>query len=200
MEHIACDVLVLGSGAAGLRAAISARKAGLDVLVLSRAGPGKATCTGLSAGVMGGADSSGAACNSQRTLKAGRGINQSVLAEILCEEAPARLGELIRWGIQAEVRDGILFAKGRPPMMGEQIAHCLIGKNKELGTRFMGNVMAIGLVMENGVAGLMGFARRSGSLSLLVPGQWFWQPVGPPHSIFATIIRGGCWGTGDLGD
>ncbi|MGO9020224.1 MAG: FAD-dependent oxidoreductase [Syntrophobacteraceae bacterium] len=54
MEHVACDVLVLGSGAAGLRAAISAREAGFDVLVLSRAGPGKSTCTGFSAGVMGG--------------------------------------------------------------------------------------------------------------------------------------------------
>jgi fumarate reductase (CoM/CoB) subunit A len=164
MEHIACDVLVLGSGAAGLRAAISVREAGLDVLVLSRAGPGKSTCTGFSAGVMGGADSSGAAGHLERTLKAGRGINQSVLAEILCEEAPARLGELMRWGIQAEVRHGFLFAKGRPPVMGEQIVRCLIGKNKELGTRFMGNLTATGLVMENGVAGLTGFARPSGEV------------------------------------
>ena len=164
MEHVACDVLVLGSGAAGLRAAISAREAGLDVLVLSRAEPGKSTCTGFSAGVMGGADSSGAGGHLERTLQAGRGINQSVLAEILCEEAPARLDELMRWGIQAEVRHGFLFAKGRPPVMGEQIVRCLIGKNRELGTRFMGNLWASGLVMENGVAGLTGFARQSGEL------------------------------------
>ncbi|MFZ0931997.1 MAG: FAD-binding protein [Syntrophobacteraceae bacterium] len=161
MEHVACDILVLGSGAAGLRASISAREAGLNVLVLSKGGPGKSTCTWFSAGVMGGADSSGAVAQLEATLQAGRGINQSGLAEILCEEAPERLDELMSWGIQAEVRHGFLFAKGRPPFMGEEIVNCLIRKNRELGTRFMGNVTATGLVIENGVAGLMGFARQS---------------------------------------
>ncbi len=162
MEHLACDVLVLGSGAAGLRAAISARQAGLDVLVLSRAAPGKSTCTGLSAGVMGGANSSAESGHLERTLRAGRGINQPDLAEILCAEAPARLGELMDWGIKAEVRNGFLFAKGRPPVMGEEIVHCLLRKNTELGTRFIGNFIATGLVLENGVAGLSGFIRQSG--------------------------------------
>jgi len=164
MEHVACDVLVLGSGAAGLRAAISAREAGLDVLVLSKAGPGKSTCTWLSVGAMGGADSSGTAGHLTRTLQAGRGINQPVLPEILCEEAPARLSELISWGIQAEVRHGFLFAKGHPPALGGEIVNCLIRKNRELGTRFMGDLTATGLVIENGVAGLMGFSRQSGEL------------------------------------
>jgi len=159
MEHFACDVLVLGSGAAGLRAAISAREAGLDTLVLSNAGPGKSTCTGLSGGVMRGAQSSEGPEHLERTLQAGRGINQSDLAEILCEEAPARLAELMRWGIRAEVRHEFLFAKGRPPVMGEEIVRCLISKNKELGTRFMGNLIATDLVVENGVAGVTGFAR-----------------------------------------
>ncbi len=164
MKHVACDVLVLGSGAASLRAAISAREAGLDVLVLSKAGPGKSTCTWLSGGAMGGADSSGTAGHLTRTLQAGRGINQPVLPEILCEEAPARLSELISWGIQAEVRHGFLFAKGHPPALGGEIVNCLIRKNRELGTRFMGDLTATGLVIENGVAGLIGFSRQSGEL------------------------------------
>jgi len=163
LEEFPCDVLVLGSGAAGLRAAISAREAGLDVLVLSTAAPGKSTCTGLSAGLMRGAGVPGEFLHLERTLEAGRGINQSDLAEILCEEAPARLDELIRWGMPAEVRDGFLFARGRPPVLGEEIVRCLIRKNNELGTRFMGNVIAVDLVMENGAAGLIGFERQSGA-------------------------------------
>ncbi|MGA2404591.1 MAG: FAD-binding protein, partial [Syntrophobacteraceae bacterium] len=162
MQQFACDVLVLGSGAAGLRAAISARQAGLDVLVLSKAAPGKATCTGFSGGVMRGAHSSGDPGHLESTLLAGRGINQAELAEILCEDAPARLNELMGWGIKAEVRDGFLFAKGRPPVMGEEIVRCLIRKNMELGTRFMGNLTAADLVMEKGVAGLIGFGQQSG--------------------------------------
>ena len=45
MEHIECDVLVVGSGAAGLRAAISAKQKDLDVCVISKQAPCKATCT-----------------------------------------------------------------------------------------------------------------------------------------------------------
>jgi succinate dehydrogenase/fumarate reductase flavoprotein subunit len=162
MQHFACDVLVLGSGAAGLRAAISAREAGLDVLVLSNAGPGKSTCTGLSGGAMRGARSSEGPEHLERTVQAGRGINQPDLAEILCEEAPARLDELMKWGIRAEVRYGFLFAKGRPPVMGEEIVRCLMSKNRELGTRFMGNLIATDLVVENGAAGVAGFTRAQG--------------------------------------
>ena len=45
MEHLSFDVLIVGSGAAGLRAAIAAREKGLAVGVVSKAAPGKATCT-----------------------------------------------------------------------------------------------------------------------------------------------------------
>ena len=131
-------------------------------MVLTKAAPGKATCTGLSGGVMRGAGGPGQSGNLERTLLAGRGINQSELAGILCEEAPARLNELMGWGIKAAVRDGFLFARGRPPVMGEEIVRCLIRKNMELGTRFMGKVTAADLVMENGVAGLIGFEQQSG--------------------------------------
>jgi succinate dehydrogenase/fumarate reductase flavoprotein subunit len=54
MEHVAFDVIVIGSGAAGFRAALSARTAGLSVGVVSKGNPGKSTCTGFSAGVMAG--------------------------------------------------------------------------------------------------------------------------------------------------
>lgn len=159
-----CDVLVLGSGAAGLRAAISAREAGLDVLVLSNAGPGKSTCTGLSGGVMRGARGPAGPEHLESTLQAGRGINQSELAEILCREAPARLAELMRWGIRAEELNEFLFAKGRPPVMGSEIVRCLISRNRELGTRFEGNMIATGLVVENGTAGVSCFSRAQGEM------------------------------------
>ncbi|MGO9691197.1 MAG: FAD-binding protein [Syntrophobacteraceae bacterium] len=162
MENVDCDVLVLGSGAAGLRAAISARETGLDVLVLSKSATGKSACTGLAGGVMRGSDSSGAPAHLELTLQAGRGINQPGLAEILSQEAPARLGELMKWGLKAEVRLGCMFAQGRPPIMGEEIVRCLIRKNRELGTRFMENLTPTGLVIENGVAGLTAFERKSG--------------------------------------
>ena len=103
MEQLSCDVLIIGSGGAGLRAAIDCREKGLDVCVISKASIGKGTSTILSAGVFAGTREGGAPENHLKsTLQAGRGINQRELVEILVEEGPARLRELVRWGIKAE--------------------------------------------------------------------------------------------------
>ncbi|UCH22872.1 MAG: FAD-binding protein [Deltaproteobacteria bacterium] len=89
MEQLSFDVLVVGSGAAGLRAAIAAREKGLEVCVISKATPGKSTCTLVSGGVFAatpeGASPEG---HMKRTLQAGRGINQKELVEILAAEGP----------------------------------------------------------------------------------------------------------------
>ena len=50
MDEYKTDVLVVGSGGAGLRAAIAAREEGCDVVVLSKCSPGLATCTAISNG------------------------------------------------------------------------------------------------------------------------------------------------------
>ena len=54
VEHLDCDVLVIGSGAAGMRAAIAARSMDCDVVVISKNSPGKGTCTILSGGFFAG--------------------------------------------------------------------------------------------------------------------------------------------------
>ncbi|MDR3557497.1 MAG: FAD-binding protein [Syntrophobacteraceae bacterium] len=158
MEIIDCDVLVAGSGAAGLRAAISAREAGLNVIVLSKGSPGKATCTGLSGGVIGGGGESAPSVQAhlERTLLAGRGINRRELAEVLCGDAPARNDELLRWGMKAEQREGYLYAQGRPPILGEEIVRCLLQKSLEMGARLIGKVTAVSLAVENGACELLG--------------------------------------------
>jgi L-aspartate oxidase len=155
MDHISFDVIVLGSGAAGLRAALSAREAGLSVGVVSKGNPGKSTCTGFSAGVMAGS-ASAAQRNThlQRTLTAGRGLNERELVEILIEEAPLRLNELLRWGIRADDLDGYLYAQGHPPALGMEIVRCLLKRNEALGTRFLGNLLVTDLQVRNGTAGL----------------------------------------------
>jgi len=75
--------LIIGSGAAGLRAAISTQGA-VDVFVVSKQSPGKASCTILSAGVFA-ATQEGASSDQhlKRTLQAGRGINQRELVKKL---------------------------------------------------------------------------------------------------------------------
>ncbi|MBW1780484.1 MAG: FAD-binding protein [Deltaproteobacteria bacterium] len=165
MEHISCDVLIIGSGAAGLRAAISAREAGLDVCVISKGLPGKATCTILSAGVFAGvAAPEHIASHIQTTLQAGRGINQKELVDILVSESPARLKELVEWGLRGEFHNGYLFTKGRAPVWGQQVVQCLLTRAKGLGVRFMGGMAVSQLKIVDGSSGLIAHS--------VVRGQW----------------------------
>ncbi len=50
MEVFGADIWVVGSGAAGLAAAIAARRQGMDVKVVGKARPGRGTATLLSGG------------------------------------------------------------------------------------------------------------------------------------------------------
>lgn len=151
MEHLSYDVLVVGSGAAGLRAAISAREKSLEVCVISKGKPGKGTCTFKSGGVFAGTrDGTSTDNHLRRTLKAGRGINQKELVEILVEEGPMRLKELMEWGIKAKLYHGYLFSSGRPPIWGEEIVRCLLIKSKALGIKLIGGLSVTNLKMEQG--------------------------------------------------
>ena len=80
IENISCDILVVGSGAAGLRAAIAAREKGLAVCVVSKGTPGKGTSTLLSGGVFAGTrEGVSTDRHLARTLQAGRGIDAKPL-------------------------------------------------------------------------------------------------------------------------
>jgi succinate dehydrogenase/fumarate reductase flavoprotein subunit len=157
------DVLVIGSGAAGLRAALAARERGARVTVLSKGSPGKGSATIMSGGVFAGsAPGEPAAEHLARTLQAGRGLNQAELVRVLVEEAPARLQEMIAWGIRADYRHGYLYSRGRAPVWGEEIVRCLVARNRAAGTEFVTGVIASGLRCVDGVSRLRGFRPDTG--------------------------------------
>jgi len=102
-ETYQTDVLVIGSGGAGCRAAIEAKKHGLDVIIVSKGLSFKSGCTTLAEGGYNAAfayvdvaDSTQA--HLEDTLKGGGYLNDPELARILVEEAPDRLTELESYG------------------------------------------------------------------------------------------------------
>ena len=153
METITRDVVVIGCGAAGLRAALEARVAGARTLALAKDAPGKGTCSILSGGVM--------ACSSEdesprehaaRTFTAGRGVNVPELVEALAGDAPMRLRELTGWGMKGSFEHGNMHAHGRAPVWGEEIVRCLLGRCRDEGVEFMGGGLAVRLLpREKGV-------------------------------------------------
>jgi succinate dehydrogenase/fumarate reductase flavoprotein subunit len=159
LEHLMCDVLVIGSGAAGLRAAIAAKEKGVDVLVISKASPGKGTCTVVSGGVFAAAqDKSSIDAHFDQTLRAGRGLNQKELVRVLVEEGPSRLEELVAWGIKADFHEGYLHSHGRAPIWGEEIIKCLYGKASGLGVRFLNGLLVTDIKARRRGMGLSAFS------------------------------------------
>src|SRR3990170_2149757 len=119
METITTDVLVIGGGAAGLRAAIAAREAGTDVLLVSKTPVGYANCSAISnAGIaveMGLRDPrDNPEAHVRDTIEGGRFINQRALVEALAERAPREIGEAQRLGIQFRTFEGAMFSSLTP--------------------------------------------------------------------------------------
>jgi len=105
-DVVDCHVLVIGSGGAGVRAAIEASQHG-DTVLVSKTIVGKGGCTTMAEGgynaVMREADSCG--IHIEDTLKGGAYLNDPELVRILAHEAPLRMGDLVKWGAVFDVTD-----------------------------------------------------------------------------------------------
>ena len=158
MEHFNCDVLVIGSGAAGVRAAIAAKSMNCDVAVISKGSPGKGTCTILSGGVFAGTPQGEPfETHLNQTLKAGRGINQLELVDTLVEEGPLRLKELVKWGIKGSFHRGNLISEGRPFIWGEEIINCLNHRGSTMGIRFLSRLLVVDLKIQPQKSGVLAY-------------------------------------------
>lgn len=101
LPQIFTDVLVIGAGVAGLRAAIEAGGHGADVIVLSKDAlrlTNTAWAQGGIAGVMREDDSSGS--HFDDTLAAGGGLCDEPAVRTVVERGPKLLRELMGWGMQ----------------------------------------------------------------------------------------------------
>ena len=98
-EH---DVLVIGAGGAGLRAALEALAQGVSVGVVSKSLLGKAHTVMAEGGIaaaMGNVDSAdGWKPHFQDTMRGGKMLNNWRMAQLHAQEAPERVRELERWG------------------------------------------------------------------------------------------------------
>jgi succinate dehydrogenase / fumarate reductase flavoprotein subunit len=109
----ACNVLVIGTGGAGLRAAIAARQAGVDVVVIGKRNRLDAH-TVLAAGginaVLGTVDPEDSwQQHFADTMREGYYLSDPRVVEIMTREAPAAINELADWGCPfARTSDGRL--------------------------------------------------------------------------------------------
>src|SRR6185436_10774292 len=101
-ETLDYDVLVIGAGGAGLRAAIEASAQGATVGVVSKSLLGKAHTVmaegGVAAALSNVDDRDSWRVHFADTMRGGAYVNQPRMAEIHAQQAPARVRELEAWG------------------------------------------------------------------------------------------------------
>src|SRR5277367_5698370 len=124
-EH---DVLVIGAGGAGLRAAIEASAAGLKVGLVCKSLLGKAhtvMAEGGMAASMGNVDDRDSwRVHFADTMRGGQYLNNPRMAELHAKEAPARVRELEAWGaVFDRTKDGKILQRNFGGHKYPRLAH-----------------------------------------------------------------------------
>jgi succinate dehydrogenase / fumarate reductase, flavoprotein subunit len=122
------DVLIVGAGGAGLRAAIEASAAGVKVGVVTKSLLGKAhtvMAEGGMAAAMGNVDDRDSwRVHFADTMRGGQYLNNPRMAELHAKEAPARVRELEAWGaVFDRTKDGKILQRNFGGHRYPRLAH-----------------------------------------------------------------------------
>lgn len=105
-SQFGADFLVIGSGVAGLRAALELSCEG-QVLILTKGHPLESNSSYAQGGVaVALSEEDDVSIHFTDTLKAGHGLCREEAVRVLVEEGPARIQELIRWGAKFDKAGG----------------------------------------------------------------------------------------------
>ena len=179
-EH---DVLVIGAGGAGLRAAVEASAAGVKVAVICKSLLGKAHTVmaegGIAAALADTDDRDNWQVHFADTMRGGQYVNSWRMAELHAKEAPARTRELEAWGALFDrTKDGRIlqrnFGGHRYPRLahvgdrtGLEMIRTLQDHGIHLGLDvFMEYTIVTLLKYRDRIAGAFGYDRERGRFHL----------------------------------
>jgi succinate dehydrogenase/fumarate reductase flavoprotein subunit len=167
-NHLITDVLVIGSGGAGMRAAISAHDDGANVMILSKgrlgvSGSTVTACADVSVdsnsitkllGFNGDIEDSKEQFAAD-TIKSGWGLNHKGLVDVFVDQAPQRVKELIDWGAKVEniaISPGHTYRRAII-IKGNNFAHTLARQVKlRPDIQVLEGVIALDIIVKDGCA------------------------------------------------
>jgi succinate dehydrogenase / fumarate reductase flavoprotein subunit len=184
-RRTAASVLVVGTGAAGLRAAIELAERGVQVLCVGKRRRDDAHTVLAAGGVnaaLGTMDPEDSwEQHAADTLREGYWLADPRSVELLCREAPAAIDELVRWGARfAREADGRLtqrfFGAHRyrrtcfaGDYTGREIQRTLVRRAADVGVATRDDIYVTRLLVHDGrVFGAYGFDLDDGSRRLIV--------------------------------
>ena len=179
-EHHEYDVLIIGAGGAGLRAAIEAKQQGLSVGIVTKSLLGKAhtvMAEGGMAAAMGNVyPEDNWMVHFRDTMRGGKYLNNYRMAELHAKEAPDRVWELEQWGALFDrTNDGKILQRDFGGHRYARLAHVgdrtglelirtLQQKVVSMGTDVFMECKVLQLVhdTEGRIAGCVGYWRATG--------------------------------------
>jgi succinate dehydrogenase / fumarate reductase flavoprotein subunit len=179
-EHHDYDVLIIGAGGAGLRAAIEAKQRGLKVGIVTKSLLGKAhtvMAEGGMAAAMGNVyPEDNWMVHFRDTMRGGKYLNNNRMAELHAKEAPLRVMELEQWGALFDrTKDGKILQRDFGGHRYARLAHVgdrtglelirtLQQKVVSMGTDVFMEVKILKLVHDSSgkVAGCVAYRRPTG--------------------------------------
>jgi L-aspartate oxidase len=170
------DFIIVGSGIAGLRAAVELARVG-DIVIITKADPTESNTEYAQGGIAAaiGADDS-PALHATDTIAAGDGLCDERAVRVLCDEGPRYTRELIEWGAKFD-RDN----RGLPALASEgahsvrRVLHASDATGREIGRvlwerasssariRVLKNTLAVSAIIEDGRCLGMRFIDESGA-------------------------------------
>ena len=118
------DLLVVGSGIAGLYAAIQAHERGASVLLVTKGGIEEASTRYAQGGIAAAVGHDDTPEDHLRdTIEAGAGLVDEEAARILVEGAAERVADLIRYGVQFDATDGAVALTTEAAHSSPRILH-----------------------------------------------------------------------------
>jgi L-aspartate oxidase len=123
--HLFTDILVIGAGIAGLRAALEV-PAGLQVLVVTKDAVQQSNSSYAQGGIAGVLSPEDRFENHiEDTLTAGAGLCDRDIVEMVVREAPAQINDLIEWGTHFDLEGGQLALTREGGHSHRRIVHAL---------------------------------------------------------------------------
>ena len=160
LDKIVTDVLVIGSGAAGLCAAIAARQENVETLVVSISPPGAGNTTAVAGGLLNAAvgDDDSPELHLEDTLRAGLLLNDPRRVAAFVEAIPRLLAELEKYGVGFARRDAdyVLTRSGGhtrsrtllfQPRIGTTLSRPLTTRARLLGVKALPNFNVVRLLV-----------------------------------------------------
>jgi succinate dehydrogenase / fumarate reductase flavoprotein subunit len=179
-EHHQYDVLIVGAGGAGLRAAIEAKRRGLKVALVTKSLLGKAHTVmaegGIAAALGNVQSEDNWMVHFRDTMRGGKYLNNYRMAELHAKESPDRVLELEQWGALFDrTKDGKILQRDFGGHRYARLAHVGDRTGLELIRTLQQKVVSMGVDVfmeckvlklvrddEGRIAGCVGYWRASG--------------------------------------